>query len=121
MVLEATSPDDGAMTISDIHAPHGGGMSSVTLLFDANAEHLVARMAPDDTSFPVFPSYDIAQQFEVMRLVAEHSDVPVPPIVGVDATGDVLGAPCRRGLLDDVELSPRRSPRAPWRARPPSG
>ncbi len=99
--LDAAAPGSGATTISNLHAPEGGGMSSVTLLFDANSRPLVARMPPDDTSYPVFPSYDIAQQFEVMALVAEHSDVPVPPIVGVDGSGDVVGAPF--GVMEAVD------------------
>ncbi len=103
--LESESPADGPVTISDLHAPSGGGMSSVTLLFDAasrdeEARPLVARMAPEDTAYPVFPSYNIVQQFEIMKLVAEHSDVPVPPIVGVDETGDVVGAPF--GVMEAV-------------------
>ena len=91
--LETVLPAGDSVTISDLHAPQGAGMSSVTLLFDADGQSLAARMPPDDTSFPVFPSYDIVQQFEVMTLVAEHSDVPVPPIIGVETTGDVVGAP----------------------------
>ena len=90
----------GPVTISNLHAPQGAGMSSVTLLFDAGTRPLVARLPPDDTSFPVFPSYDIVQQFEVMALVAEHSDVPVPPVVGVESTGDVIGAPF--GVMEAV-------------------
>lgn len=87
--------------ISDLHAPQGAGMSSVTLLFTADSRPLVARMPPEATSFPVFPSYDVPQQLEVMRLVAEHSDVPVPSIVGVDTSGDVLGEPF--GVMEAVE------------------
>ncbi len=103
--LQSESSADGPVTVSDLHAPSGGGMSSVTLLFDAatggqNARPLVARMAPEDTAYPVFPSYNIVQQFEIMKLVAEHSDVPVPPIVGVDETGDVVGAPF--GVMEAV-------------------
>src|SRR4051812_29329252 len=88
--LETISPAGGPVTISDLHAPQGAGMSSVTLLFDASSRPLVARLPPDDTSFPVFPSYDIVQQFEVMELVAKHSSVPVPPIAGVEPTGTVI-------------------------------
>lgn len=91
--LETLPGASSPVTISDLHAPQGAGMSSVTLLFDANSRPLVARLPPDDTSFPVFPSYDIAQQFEVMALVAEHSSVPVPPIAGVEPTGEVIGSP----------------------------
>lgn len=99
--LETVLPAAGGpVTISDLHAPTGAGMSSVTLLFSANSRPLVARMPPDDTSFPVFPSYDIVQQFEVMALVAEHSAVPVPSIAGVETTGDVVGAPF--GVMEAV-------------------
>lgn len=98
--LQSSSPGSEPVTVSDLHAPQGGGMSSVTLLFHADSRPLVARMPPEDTSFPVFPSYDIVQQFEIMRLVAEHSDVPVPPIVGVEETGDVVGAPF--GVMEAV-------------------
>jgi aminoglycoside phosphotransferase (APT) family kinase protein len=98
--LETLPGASGSVAVSDLHAPQGAGMSSVTLLFDANSRPFVARLPPEDTSFPVFPSYDIVQQFEVMALVAEHSDVPVPPIVGVESTGDVIGAPF--GVMDAV-------------------
>ncbi|MEO6472438.1 MAG: phosphotransferase family protein [Aeromicrobium sp.] len=98
--LETVSPAAGPVTISDLHAPTGAGMSSVTLLFNANSRSLAVRMPPDDKSFPVFPSYDIVQQFEVMSLVAEHSDVPVPPIVGVERAGDVVGTPF--GVMEAV-------------------
>lgn len=98
--LEATLPAEGPITITGIHTPEGAGMSSVTLLFEANGRPLVARLPPDDSSFPVFPSYDIVQQFEVMALVAEHSGVPVPPIAAVERTGDVLGTPF--GVMEAV-------------------
>ncbi len=99
--LETVLPSvDGPVTITDLHAPQGAGMSSVTLLFEAIGKPLVVRLPPDDTSFPVFPSYDIVQQFEVMALVAEHSAVPVPPIVGVERSGDVAGAPF--GVMEAV-------------------
>jgi aminoglycoside phosphotransferase (APT) family kinase protein len=83
--------------VSDVHAPSGAGMSSVTVLFqaswDGQTRDLVARLAPDDDSFPVFPSYDFRQQYDVMAAVAAHSMVPVPPLVGIDDTGAVLGTP----------------------------
>ena len=52
------------------------GMSSDTLLFDLawtedgrrRTDRLVARVAPDLSDIPVFPSYDMVRQFEVIRL-----------------------------------------------------
>jgi aminoglycoside phosphotransferase (APT) family kinase protein len=41
----------------------------------------------------VFPSYRLDHQFEVIRLVAEKTDVPVPRVRWIETTGDVLGAP----------------------------
>ena len=107
--LAALVHADGEVRVSDVHAPEAGGMSSVTLLFTATwssggvteTRRLVARLPPDDSSYPVFPRYDLAQQMGVMRAVAAHSDVPVPPVVGVDATGEYVGAPC--GLMEAVE------------------
>ena len=37
-----------------------------------------ARLAPAEVDHPVFPSYDLELQVRCLRLVEEHSDVPVP-------------------------------------------
>ncbi|MDP3894796.1 phosphotransferase family protein [Nocardioides sp.] len=88
--------------LHDVHAPTGGGLSSVTILMRATwgspgegeqSRDLVVRMAPEETSFPVFPVYDLRRQYDVMATVATTSDVPVPGLVGLDESGDVLGAP----------------------------
>jgi aminoglycoside phosphotransferase (APT) family kinase protein len=91
----------GPVQVSDIEAPSGNGMSCVTLVMDCvwNDAHgsqerrLVTRIAPDTDSFPVFPSYDLSLQYDVMAGVGEHSAVPVPPLVGIEPTGDVIGSP----------------------------
>jgi len=100
---------DGPVQITDVSTPESGGMSSVTLLFtaswtrqgEAESKRLVARLPPDDTSFPVFPHYDLALQLETMRTVGEQSNVPVPPVVAVDGQGDLIGAPC--GVMEAVD------------------
>lgn len=77
------------------------GMSSETLLltgrWTADGEPVeqrwVARVAPSDTDVPVFPSYRLDHQFEVMRRVAELTDVPVPQVRWLESTGTVLGRP----------------------------
>lgn len=77
------------------------GLSSETLVLDATwrqsgREHTgryVARVEPAAHDFPVFPAYELADQYEVMRLVAERTDVPVPVVRWMEPTGRVLGAP----------------------------
>ena len=99
---------DASVTVTDLHAPEGAGMSSVTLLFTAHwtsggtpqSRDLVARLGPDESSYPVFPSYDVAGQLEVVRTVGRLSDVPVPTVVAIDATGEFVGAPC--GVMEAV-------------------
>jgi len=110
-LVDIIGPDDtdGPVTISDLQTPEAGGMSSVTLLFTASwpssgvdySERLVARLPPDESSYPVFPHYDLGLQMAVMRAVAGHSQVPVPAVVAVDPTGDRVGVPC--GLMRAVE------------------
>ncbi|NPC96675.1 phosphotransferase family protein [Nocardioides sp. zg-DK7169] len=87
--------------VSNLRRPEHSGMSSISMLFDLSwrtggEQHravLVARMVPVADAFPVFPSYDVAHQFEVMRTVAERSAVPVPRVRWVEASGEALGAP----------------------------
>jgi aminoglycoside phosphotransferase (APT) family kinase protein len=77
------------------------GMSSETIVLtgrwteDGNAreQKWVARVAPTEEDVPVFSSYRLDHQFEVMRLAAELTDVPVPPVRWLENTGDLLGAP----------------------------
>ena len=77
------------------------GMSSETLLFDATwteggrqrVGRYVARVAPTEADFPVFPSYDLQHQYDAMRLVGELSAVPVPAVSRMEPTGTVLGSP----------------------------
>ncbi len=83
------------------------GMSSETILltvdWDGTQQHMVARVAPPtDADVPVFSSYRLDHQFELMRQVGELTDVPVPPRVRwIDTTGDVLGTPFF--LMDRVD------------------
>src|SRR5690348_11171178 len=78
-----------------------GGMSSISILFDASytidgvehTRHLVARMPPDSGSFPVFPSYDLRSQFDIVSAVAAHSSAPVPPFYWIEESPEPMGAP----------------------------
>ncbi|BBY07591.1 phosphotransferase family protein [Mycobacterium noviomagense] len=77
------------------------GMSSETIIFTARWQQdgqpidqkLVARVAPTAADVPVFPSYRLDHQFEVIRKVGELTDIPVPPARWLEPTGDVLGTP----------------------------
>ena len=80
------------------------GMSSETIILTGRwpesggsggevVQKWVARVAPTEQDVPVFASYRLDHQFEVMRLAGELTDVPVPPVRWLENTGDVLGAP----------------------------
>jgi aminoglycoside phosphotransferase (APT) family kinase protein len=75
------------------------GMSSETIIltgrWDEDGEHreqkFVARVAPAEQDVPVFSSYRMDHQFDVIRIVGEKTDVPVPPVRWLEPTGSVLG------------------------------
>ncbi|HEY7054280.1 MAG TPA: phosphotransferase family protein [Mycobacterium sp.] len=77
------------------------GMSSETIILTARwtedgtpvEQRFVVRVAPTAADVPVFPSYRLDHQFEVIRLVSELTDVPVPRVRWLEPTGEVLGAP----------------------------
>jgi len=85
------------------------GMSSETLLLDVTwtedgqerRGEYVARVAPAEADIPVFPSYELRDQYDAMRIVGERSDVPVPQVRWMEPTGEVLGTPFF--LMDRIE------------------
>ena len=85
------------------------GMSSETIMLSARwdqdgepvTQRWAMRVAPTTDDVPVFPSYRLDHQFEVVRRVAELSAVPVPRVRWIETTGDVLGAPFF--LMDRVD------------------
>jgi aminoglycoside phosphotransferase (APT) family kinase protein len=88
-------------TVANVQVPASNGMSSETLLFDAawtddeggHDRQLVARVAPDPAAVPVFPSYDLDEQFRTIKLVGEHSTAPVPQVFWSEPDAGPLGAP----------------------------
>jgi aminoglycoside phosphotransferase (APT) family kinase protein len=84
-------------------------MSSETIILTARWDEdgaaverkLVARVAPTADDLPVFPSYRLDHQFDVIRRVGETSDVPVPRVRWIEPTGNVLGSPFF--LMDYIE------------------
>jgi aminoglycoside phosphotransferase (APT) family kinase protein len=81
------------------------GMSSETIVLTVRAsgdpERFVVRVAPSPQDVPVFSEYRLDHQFEVIRLVGELTDVPVPTVRWLEPTGDVLGTPFF--VMDHVE------------------
>ena len=85
------------------------GMSSETLVLDAawtddgqpREGKYVARVAPSDADVPVFSSYDLQEQYDAIKYVGDHTDVPVPAVGFMEPTGEVLGTPFF--LMDRIE------------------
>lgn len=93
------SPADPQVTVES--GVDSTGMSSETIILTARWQEagrpverkLVARVAPTAEDVQVFPSYRLDHQFDVIRRVAELTDVPVPRVRWLEPTGDVLGTP----------------------------
>ncbi|MFC7307615.1 phosphotransferase family protein [Streptomyces monticola] len=81
-----------------VTVPESNGMSSETLLFDI--EHpepplraCALRVAADPDAYTIFPVYDMRRQYDTMRLVAEHTALPVPRVLWLEEDPGPLGAP----------------------------
>lgn len=89
---------DTTITITGLDIPEGTGMSNVTLLFDIHwqedgqdkSQSCVGRLQPE-IERPVFPSYDLSEQYHVMAAVGRHSAVPVPTLLGLETDTALLG------------------------------
>jgi aminoglycoside phosphotransferase (APT) family kinase protein len=94
-------PAHAGPRVSALEIPASNGMSSDTVLFDLTrhdagvprTEALVARVAPEPSAVPVFRVYDLDRQFQVMRLVAALTSVPVPPLYWSEPSSEPLGVP----------------------------
>jgi len=100
--LRGVLPEGAEPEVVKVTVPESNGMSSETLLFDATwldddgerkTYELVARVAPDVSDVPVFPTYDLELQFRVMQVVAEHTEVPVPRVRWLELDPTPVGAP----------------------------
>jgi aminoglycoside phosphotransferase (APT) family kinase protein len=77
--------------------PLPAGASNATIAFDAHITcdghesvvHMILRPQRGDG---ILAPYDVARQFQVMRAL-NATDVPVPAVAWLEATGDVLGVP----------------------------
>jgi aminoglycoside phosphotransferase (APT) family kinase protein len=99
--LAGRLPAGASPTVPTLASPHATGMSSETLMFTvswqedgaARSADLVARVAPDPADMPLLPSYDLDQQFRVLRAVTDLTDVPVPEPLWSEPDPTVLGEP----------------------------
>ncbi len=99
--LATRLPPGAEPRITSLAATAANGMSSETLLIDATwhedgttrPHRLVARLAPGEHDVPVFPHYDLAAQFETIRLVGGLTDVPVPPVLWSESDPAAIGSP----------------------------
>ena len=99
--LAAQLPADAAPEVTHVHLPDANGMSSETILFDATwtrtrFTRLVARVAPADTTMPVFPEYDLDGQFQVMAQVRGALRRPGPGRLLVRIRSRSAGRPVLR-------------------------
>lgn len=86
------------VTIPELNIPEATGMSNVTLLFDIqwqengtqHTQACVGRLQPD-IARPVFPSYDLTEQYRVMASIGRNSDIPVPELLGLETDKSLLG------------------------------
>ncbi|MDH6196622.1 aminoglycoside phosphotransferase (APT) family kinase protein [Mycobacterium frederiksbergense] len=107
--LSTVMPGGIAPEITVESGVDSNGMSSETIMLTGRWEEdgepkeqkWVARVAPTTDDVPVFSSYRLDHQFEVMRQVGELTDVPVPNVRWMDTTGEVLGTPFF--LMDRVD------------------
>ena len=107
--LSTVMPGGVAPQITVESGVDANGMSSETIILTGRwdedgqrrEEKWVARVAPTAQDVPVFASYRMDHQFDVIRLVGEKTDVPVPRVRWLEPTGSVLGTPFF--LMDYVE------------------
>ncbi|KUI17464.1 aminoglycoside phosphotransferase [Mycolicibacterium acapulense] len=99
--LSTVLPDGAAPEITVESGVDANGMSSETIILTGRwsvdgqpqDQKWVARVAPTTEDVPVFSSYRMDHQFDVIRLVQEKTDVPVPQVRWLENSGDVLGTP----------------------------
>jgi aminoglycoside phosphotransferase (APT) family kinase protein len=97
--LAGKLPDARDLSISPLIGPAFTGFSNETLIFDATwteagerrSAGYVIRVKP--TVHTIFLESDFDSQYRVIRALAEHSDVPLPPVHWFEDDESVLGAP----------------------------
>ncbi len=90
---------DGEAELSELRGPDSTGFSNETLIFDAvwsaggqrHEETFVVRVAP--TGYSLFPEAAFDTQYRALRLLGEHTPIPVPRVRWLEEDPAVLGAP----------------------------
>ena len=81
--------------ITHLETPEFSGFSSETLMIDVEHDDglakLAVRVAPQH--YQVFPDVRFAEQYRLMRILHERTDIPVPPIRWYEGDESQLGAP----------------------------
>jgi aminoglycoside phosphotransferase (APT) family kinase protein len=86
-------------TIRGVRMPSSGGLSSTSLLFEADWSSggtpqrgaYVARMAPEQSAVPVFARYDLPGQYRLIEEVSKRCQVPLPRLRWNQPDGEPLG------------------------------
>lgn len=99
--LSTRLPGAEDLGVSGLDVPPASGFSNETVFFDASwreqgslrGQRMVARLQADGPG--LYPEYDIAVQFRVMRALERYSDVAVPRMLWIE--DDAPGP--RRALL----------------------
>jgi aminoglycoside phosphotransferase (APT) family kinase protein len=85
--------------ITNVRMPESGGLSSTSVLFEAQldankpAVAYVARLAPEPSAIPVFPRYDLPAQYKLISGVSERCRAPLPALAWNEPDGGPLGTP----------------------------
>lgn len=87
-------------------APSSNGMSSETIIvvanWDGQPHRLVVRIAPRPDTSPLFPAYDMDEQYLILQRLGVQPDPPsVPQVLWSEADPAPMGAPFF--VMDHVE------------------
>ena len=98
-------PDAEQVSVSDIDIPVATGFSNETVFLTAHwveggvghEQRMVARIEP--TSAAIFPdqtehtSVSVGLQYRIMDTVAQHSSVPITPLISYEPDPAIVGQP----------------------------
>lgn len=79
--------DEGVRSVARPQERQGGPVGR------ERRRQFVARIEPELDKVPVFPTYDLRLQFDVMSLVGSATEVPVPEALWYEQDPTVIGAP----------------------------
>jgi aminoglycoside phosphotransferase (APT) family kinase protein len=88
----------GSRVIS-MAVPEHTGVSSLSVMLEVERapgeppQRLVARLAPDASALPVFPTYDLEKQYVVLQHLAGRPGVAVPAVRRLELDPAALGVP----------------------------